>query len=225
MEQTEKKHYENHRERLRDRFMKAPEAVHDAEILELLLTFVIKRSDVKPQAKEILEKSKQLCNVFESDIQSVKGCGKQTEFFFTLLKEFINRMDYEKIHDKPVNLSLTADVYKFLKSKIGYSSKEIFAILFLDSKNKLKGCKIVRSGFINSVAMHARDVIEEAITNNAVGVIIAHNHPSGDASPSKSDLEVTQKIAEALKHTGVNLVDHMIVAYHEYYSMKAHGDL
>ena len=73
--------------------------------------------------------------------------------------------------------------------------------------------------------MHARDIIQSAIEHNAVGVIIAHNHPSGDPSPSKSDLNVTKQICIALQYTGITLLDHMIISFHNYYSMHAYGDI
>jgi DNA repair protein RadC len=225
-EPKRKPHYADHRKRLKERFMKAPEAVHDAEVIELLLGYVIPRRDVKPQAKDILATAKSIDDIFESDFSAIKGLGPETITFFSVLHEFINRIDYNKIHNKQiVDLSLSDAVYKFLKTKIGQSSNETFAILFLDAKNRLKSCKIVRSGFINSVAISARDVIESAIANNATSVIIAHNHPSGDPAPSKSDLDVTRQICMALRYTGITLIDHMIISYHSYYSMNAYGDI
>jgi DNA repair protein RadC len=214
-----------HRKRLKERFIKAPEIMGDAEILELLLGYVIKGRDVKPQSRDILTSAKKLCNIFEADIKNVKGIGPETEVFFELLREFINRVDYQKIENKPLDLSLSEAVHKFLKTKIGHLTKESFAILFLDAKNRLKGYKIIRTGFINSVPVSAREIIEHAIEHKAAGVIISHNHPTGDSTPSQSDLEMTKNICHALRHTGITLIDHMIVSYYEYYSMSAHGHI
>ncbi len=218
-------HYLHHRKRLKERFAKAPDAVPDAELIELLLGYVIKGRDVKPQSKEILTAAKKLCNIFESDLKSVRGVGSETMLFFSVLREFISRVEYQKIEKKPIDMSLSSSVYKFLRSKIGHNSKETFILIFLDIKNKLIAHQVVRRGFVNSVAIAARDIIEGGMQHNASGVIIAHNHPSGDATPSESDLNLTRQICHALRYTGMTLLDHIIVAYHEYYSMSGHGHI
>ena len=218
-------HYLHHRKRLKERFAKAPEAVSDAELLELLLGYVIKGRDVKPQSKDILTAAKNLCNIFESDLKPVRGVGSETVLFFCVLREFINRIEYQKIEKTPIDMSRSSSVHKFLKSKIGYDSKETFILLFLDVKNKLIAHQVVRKGFIDSVAIAARDIIENGIQHNASGVIIAHNHPSGDATPSEADLRLTGQICHALRYTGITLLDHIIVAHHEYYSMNASGHI
>ena len=223
--EKERPYYLEHRKRLKERFGKAPEAVNDAEILELLLGYVIRRQDVKPQSKAILEKTKKLCNVFEAEFAGVKGLGSESVLFFEILREFINRADYQKIEKKEIDLTQVDAVYKFLKLKIGTSTKENFVLLFLDIKKRLIAYEFVRTGFIDSVDISAREIIESAIKHKASAVIIAHNHPSGDSSPSEADLEMTRRLCHALKYTGINLTDHMIVSFHEHYSMALHGHI
>ncbi|MDR2884979.1 MAG: DNA repair protein RadC [Deferribacteraceae bacterium] len=220
---NQKPHYLEHRKRLRERFLKAPEAVPDSEIIELLLGYVIHRKDVKLPSKDIIFEIKKLSNIFDGNLKSVKGVGSETVCFFRILQEFIVRYEYQKVEDTSLDLSKTDYVYRFLKPKIAHASKEIFVIILLNAKNKFIKCKKVREGFIASVNIAAREIIEFAIENDALGVIIAHNHPSKDPHPSESDLIRTKEICHALYHTGVTLLDHMIVSSHEYYSMSAYG--
>ena len=216
-------HYLHHRKRLKERFAKAPEAISDAELIELLLGYVIKGRDVKPQSKEILSAAGNLCNIFESDLKPVRGVGTETLLFFSALREFIGRTEYQKIEKKAIDMTNSSSVGKFLRSKIGHNSKETFLLIFLDVKNKLICNQVVREGFIDSVAIAARDIIEGGMRHNASGVIISHNHPSGDCIPSGPDLLLTKQICHALRYTGITLLDHIIVTYNEYYSMNAHG--
>ncbi|MDR0454253.1 MAG: DNA repair protein RadC [Deferribacteraceae bacterium] len=216
-------HYVQHRKRLKERFSKAPEAASDAELIELLLGYVIKGRDVKPQSKEILAAAVNLGGIFESDMKSVRGVGNETILFFSVLREFICRTDYQKIDKKSVDMNSSSAVSKFLRSRIGYNNKETFIILFLDIKNKLITHRIVREGFVDSVAIAARDIIEGGIQHNASGVIFAHNHPSGDPTPSESDLLLTKQICHALRYTGITLLDHIIVTSNGDYSMCAKG--
>jgi len=216
-------HYLHHRKRLKERFVKAPEAVSDAELIELLLGYVIKGRDVKPQSKEILAVAERLCNIFESDLKPVRGVGNETTLFFSVLREFFSRAEYQKIEKKNIDMSNSSSVGNFLRSKIGHNSKETFILIFLDIKNKLIAHQTVRKGFVDSVAIAARDIIEAGMRHNASSVIIAHNHPSGSSTPSEADLLLTRQICHALRYTGIALLDHIIVTYHEYYSMNAHG--
>jgi DNA repair protein RadC len=218
-------HYLNHRKRLKERFLKAPEAVPDAEIIELLLGYVIRGKDVKPQSKELLNLTKKISDIFDGNLKNVKGLGDETVCFFKVLQEFISRYGYQKIETTPLDLGNTGQVYQFLKPKISHATKEVFVLLFLNAKNHMIDYQKVREGFINSVGIAAREIIELAIDKNAVGVIICHNHPSGDTTPSESDLVHTREVCNALIYTGVTLIDHIIVASSEYYSMSAHGHI
>jgi DNA repair protein RadC len=197
--------------------------VPDTEIIELLLGYVIRGKDVKPQSKELLNLTKKISNIFDGNLKNAKGIGDETVTFFKVIQEFISRYEYQKLEAAPLNLNDSVLVYKFLKPKIAHATKETFVLLFLNSKNHLIGYQKVRDGFINSVSIAAREIIEHSIDKNAVGVIIAHNHPSGDTTPSESDLARTREVCSALIYTGVTLLDHVIVAPKEYYSMSAFG--
>lgn len=219
----EKPHYLHHRKRLKERFKKAPYAVTDSEILELLLGYVIKGRDIKPESKELAAKTKNLSKIFSVNIKDIKGLGDEAELFFSIIQEFYSRVNFNRTKEKTIEISSSGEVYDFLKYKIGYGRKENFALILLDSKNKVIDYKIIREGLVNTVPISARDIIEEAIKQNAVSVIAAHNHPSGDCTPSPADIDITQKIVHALKYTGITILDHIIVSSNDYYSMKANG--
>jgi DNA repair protein RadC len=205
-----------------------PAAIADAELLELLLGYVIKRRDVKPQARDILKQAGHLGNIFEGGIVSIKGVngvGEETELFFELLKEFIDRSLYRKIEKKPLDLSNLECVYTYLKSRIADSSQEVLAVLLLDAKNRLIDNKLLKQGKVGEIAINIRDVIAFSLERNAYGVIIAHNHPTGDVKPSREDVLSTKELFKALAYAGVALLDHIIVAPTGYYSMRNSGEL
>jgi DNA repair protein RadC len=217
--------YLEHRKRLKERFAAAREAVTDAELLEMLLGYVIRRRDVKPQAKDILKKAEHLGNIFDCDLAAVKGIGGETETFFDLLREFISRINYRKIEKKALDLSTQEEVYNYLRSRIAISRQEMLAILFLDAKNRLIAEKVLKHGKAGEVSFDIRDIIASALDNSAYGVILAHNHPTGEAHPTQEDRESTRDVFIALGYAGVELVDHIIVTRNGCYSMRGEGDL
>jgi DNA repair protein RadC len=217
--------YLEHRKRLKERFAAAPEAMADSELLELLLGYVIRRRDVKPQAKEILKKIGHLGNIFDGDLAAVKGVGTETETFFNLLRELTSRMAYRKIEKKALNLSTQEEVYHYLRSRIAISRQEMLAILFLDAKNRLIESKTLKQGKAGEISLDTRDIIAASLQHDAHGIILAHNHPTGEPLPSAIDIASTREVFIALGYAGVELVDHIIVTLNGYYSMRGEGDL
>jgi DNA repair protein RadC len=221
----DKPSYFEHRKRLKERFAALPEAVPDAELLELLLGYVIRRRDVKPQARDILKQAGHLGNIFECGLAAVKGIGEETETFFKLLKEFMSRSLYRKIEKKPLTLSNQEDVYNYLKCRMADTSQEMLIVLFLDAKNRLMDNKLLKQGKVGDIAFDIRDIIALSLERKAHGVILAHNHPTGDVQPTPEDTASTREVFKALGYAGVELVDHLIVASTGYYSMRGGGEL
>ncbi|MDR2401837.1 MAG: DNA repair protein RadC [Deferribacteraceae bacterium] len=217
--------YFEHRKRLKERFAVSPEAVADTELLELLLGYVIKRRDVKPQARDILKRAEHLGNIFDCDLAAVKGVGSETETFFELLKEFVTRSSYRKIEKKTLNLSDQGEVYAYLRNRIAAASQEMLAILFLDARNRLIANKVLKQGKVGDISFDIRDIIVSALEKSAYGVILAHNHPTGEIQPTHADIASTREVFKALRYAGVELVDHLIVATNGYYSMRGEGVL
>ena len=214
------KHYLGHRKRLKERFEKNPGSLQTYEILELMLGFVIKGKDVKPQAKEILAKCKNLEDVFHGDLTDIKGIGKETDLFFKVTGEFILRAHKQKIEDEDIQINSPEKIYPFLKNLIGFKPVENFVIIFLNSQNKIISHDIHTSGTVNQAAVYPREVAKKAIDLNAVSIILAHNHPSGNTEASESDIRLTNQIKEALNLLNINLLDHLIITKQSYLSFK-----
>ena len=179
-----------HRERLRKRYIKSGlEGFNDYEILELLLTYSIARKDVKPIAKELIEKFGTIDEIAKSDIKSlleVDGIGEGSAVFLKLIGDVALTLYREKIEDKDILTIKSKNILlSYLRGEIGHSPREEFKILFLDTSNKLIASETLFSGTIDKSAIYPREIVERVIKNRAKSVIFAHNHPSGSISPSK----------------------------------------
>ncbi len=217
-----KSHYHGHRVRLKEKFAKGPSLVADYELLELLLGYVIPRKDVKPVAKDILAKAGSLTDMLSCDLSGVEGAGPQTELFLTAVRELCDRCAKGRVKaaGKLIN---PASVYDFLKFSVALGNKESFAVIYLNGKNGLISHEIMSRGTVNAAPVFPREVAEAAVRAGAVSVIIAHNHPSGDTSPSKEDIEITKRIKDALAALEITLADHVILtknSYLSFYEMK-----
>ena len=175
---------EGHRERLRKRYIKSGlEGFNDYEVLELLLTYSIARKDVKPIAKELIEKFGTIDEIAKSDVKSlleVDGIGEGSAVFLKLIGDIALTLYREKIEDKDIlTIKSKNSLLSYLRGEIGHSPREEFKILFLDSSNKLIASETLFYGTIDKSAIYPREIVERVIKNRAKSVIFAHNHPSG----------------------------------------------
>lgn len=215
-----KEHYHGHRERLKNRFLKEPESLYDYEVVELLLGYMLRGRDVKPQAKELLEKAGSMSAILGFDPSNVKGLGKEAQAFFAAIKEFYSRIGYEEIDREAIVIDKPEKAAGFLKLKIGYDHKEQFVALFMDVNKKLLSYKPLFKGTIDRMTIYPREIAEEAISVKAAHVIVAHNHPSGNLNPSEEDINLTDKLIKALAALDINLADHIIISRHGFFSFK-----
>lgn len=211
-----------HRCRLRERFIKSGlDGFLDYEIIELLLTLGTPRKDCKQPAKESIEKFKNLTSVLDAsieDLQQIKGIGPSNAVGIKLFQAISERYSKEKI-DPKILLDSPKKIFEFLKEKIGKEKKEHFVILYFDTKNNLIFDEI-SIGTLNASLVHPREVFSKAITNHASHIVIAHNHPSGDSTPSSDDINTTKRLIEASKILGIAVIDHIIVSNRDYFSLK-----
>lgn len=219
---------EGHRERLRKRYIKSGlEGFNDYEVLELLLTYSIARKDVKPIAKELIEKFGTIDEIAKSDVKSlleVDGIGEGSAVFLKLIGDIALTLYREKIEDKDIlTIKSKNSLLSYLRGEIGYSPREEFKILFLDSSNKLIASETLFYGTIDKSAIYPREIVERVIKNRAKSVIFAHNHPSGNISPSKKDIELTQYMYDSLKLLEIRLLDHIIITKNSYFSFLEEG--
>jgi len=229
MEDQSSQKYKNagHRKRLRDRFLKTGfDGFADYEIIELLLSLNTPRRDCKSMAKEAIKKYKNVVGVLDASIDElmeIPGIGPANaigvKIFQNILKIYAKtKINVKKKIDDPQIL------FEFLREKIGKEKKECFVILFLDTRNNLVDHD-VSIGSLNASIVHPREVFKKAVLKNAASVLIAHNHPSGDPTPSEEDIATTKRLIEAGKILGILVQDHMIVTANNYYSFAEKNTL
>jgi len=218
---------EGHRKRLRQRFLNAGlDGFLDYEIVELLLTLGTPRRDCKQPAKEAIKKFKGLTGVLNStleELQIIKGIGPSNAIGIKLFQALSERYAREKITPRLL-LDSPQSIFEFLKEKIGKEKKEHFILICLDTRNNLI-VDVVSVGTLNASLVHPREVFKKAILNNSSHVVLAHNHPSGDPSPSEDDLATTKRLVESGKILGITVLDHIIVAQNSFISLKEQGNI
>lgn len=215
---SEQPHYAGHRKRLKEKFDDMPSVLADYEILELMLGYAIPRKDVKVIAKEILKKSGNMGDIFNLDCSDIKGAGKETERFFRIVAEFYNRVENTS-YDYKESITSPLQVYRLLKYSMGFAENELFTVILLNSKSQIISKKILTEGIVNRAIVYPRQIAEYALKEKAVYVVVAHNHPTGDSSPSQKDIELTRHIQDSLDTLGITLKDHIIVCKNEYSSL------
>lgn len=216
---------EGHRKRLRERFLQSGlDGFLDYEIIELLLTLGTPRKDCKQIAKEAIAKFKGLTGVLNAtidELQQINGIGSSNAFGIKLFNEISKRYAKESISPASI-LDTPQLIFEYLKDKIGKEKKEHFTILCFDARNKIID-DIISIGTLNASLVHPREVFKKAILNNSSHVVVAHNHPSGDPTPSEEDVITTKRLIEAGKILGIAVIDHVIITQNNFLSLKAKG--
>ncbi len=219
---------EGHRSRLRERFLSGGiEGFHDYEVVELLLTLGTPRKDCKQLAKAVLKEFKTLPLVFEaapSELERVKGLGPKNIFGIRLIKAVADRYLQKKIIGTNP-LRNAREVLAYLNHFLKDRHRECFLVIFLDAKNKVKKTEILFEGTLTSSAVYPREVVRAALNHHAAALIFAHNHPSGDAHPSKEDIAITRQLVFACRVMGLTVHEHLIVGQENYYSFSDQGHI
>ncbi|WP_349357446.1 DNA repair protein RadC [Stappia sp.] len=207
-------HYHGHRDRLRQRFRDGGhEALQDYEMLELLLFSPIKRADTKPIAKALIARFGSFADVLAAPparLMEVKGVGQRVVDQLKLAHAVSQRFLREEVRKKPV-LSSWSAVLDYVRTAMAFSDREEFRILFLDKKNALIADEVQQRGTVDHTPVYPREVMKRALELSASAIILVHNHPSGDPTPSRADIQMTNQIAEIAKPLGIALHDHIIV--------------
>ena len=224
---------QGHRERIREKFLNnGIDGFAEYEILELLLTYCIPRKDTKPIAKELLNKFKSLDNVFKASfdkLSAIDGLGKNTIAFLKLMGDlpsiiYKNELKNKKLVDKETLKILNKDILlKYLRNKIGYEEIEKFYVLYLSSSNEVIKFEENSVGTLDRSSVYPREIYKKVINLNAKSLILVHNHPSDNITPSKSDIELTNEIAKGLKNFGALLIEHIIITKNSYFSFLEEG--
>jgi len=221
-QKPEKPHYHGHRQRLRNRFLQGgPGSLQDYELLELLLTFAIPYSDVKPLAKKLIAHFGSFTRVFDAsteDIMEVTGLKEYSAVLIRLVKACAEYYLKEELLARQKISSLSALV-DYCRTAMGGLQDEQFRVLFLNSQNELIAEEIVQEGTVNQTVVYPRKVLELALKHKATGLILVHNHPSGHLKPSAADLELTRALVKASQSLNLTVHDHLIISRQGYFSL------
>lgn len=212
-----------HRQRLRTRFVKGGDkAVADYELLEIILFSAYTRQDVKPLAKSLLHKFQTLGGVINApvhELMSVAGIGEAAVASIKAVDCIFYRKLKEEFMERP--LADSADqVIRYCQASMGHLRKEQHRIMFLDGNNRLIAEEVQTYGTVDQTPLYPREVLHQALNIGASAVILIHNHPSGDPTPSDADIEITKRIIDALGSANIKFHDHIIIGGNKHVSLK-----
>jgi DNA repair protein RadC len=216
-------HYLGHRERLRERFLEAgPEAVTEYELLELVLFRAIPRRDVKPLAKALIAKFGSFGEVVSAPrqrLREVEGLGDAAIAEIKIVQAAAGRLARGQAKKRTV-LSSWSAVLDYCRTTMAFADKEQFSIIFLDKRNQIIADETQQTGTVDHTPVYPREVVKRALELSATALILVHNHPSGDPTPSRADIQMTQSIVEISKPLGISVHDHIIVGKEGHASLK-----
>lgn len=215
-----------HRERLREKLTIAGgEALHDYELLELYLFRSIPRRDVKPIAKDLIKRFGDLGGVASAPVKQliqIKGISEKTAAELKLIQVLSERLSREQVIGRPIIASWSA-LITYVRTAMQHATTEQFRVLFLDRKNKLIADEILGKGTIDHAPVYPREVVKMALAHEASAIILAHNHPSGDPTPSQADIEMTRTLIDVCKPFDIVVHDHLVVGRETTASFKTLG--
>lgn len=219
-------HYEGHRARLKARFVEGDgKTLPDYELLELLLFSGIPRRDTKPLAKALIARFGGLDGVFTAgydDLKSFSGMTESAAILIMATAQVATRIIKADVMDKPI-LTSWQRLLDYLHATMANAKIEQFRVLYLNRKNVLIHDEIHREGTVDQSAVYPREIIKKALDLGATAIILIHNHPSGDPSPSEADLYLTNEVIDACRPLGIAVHDHIIVAKSGHLSFKSAG--
>jgi len=218
-------HYWGHRQRVRDRvFAAGVDSFQDYELLELLLFHAIERIDVKPLAKQLLARFGTLGDVLSADTERLKddGVDPRTIVLFRTVRESGLRLARRDVIDRPV-IGSWQKLIDYCHAALQHEKTEQFRILFLDRKNVLIADEVQQRGTIDHTPVYPREVVKRALELSASALILVHNHPSGDPTPSRADIDMTREVKTAAKALGIEVHDHLVIGRKSHASFRSLG--
>lgn len=219
---VERDHRHGHRSRLRARLNKVGrEAFADYELLELLLSYAIPRKDTKPLAKHLVARFGSFAAVLDQPrerLLEAEGVGPQTVTFLLAIRAAMARYLEQEV-EHAINISSPEDVANFVRVNIGANQRECLAILCLNDANRLVHHLTIIEGTVDRAPFYPREILKAALLHNATGLIMVHNHPSGDPVPSENDHHITRKLQELAAEFAIRVHDHLIVTPRNAFSL------
>lgn len=223
-ESQQRAHYHGHRDRLRERFVaNGSEAMADYELLELILFRLLPRRDTKPIAKALIDRFGSFSEVLGAPHQllcETDGLGPTAVTDLKVILAAAQRFARDDIKDRPL-LASWAELIDYCRSQMAFEDKEQFRILFLDKKNMLIADEVQQIGTVDHTPVYTREVIKRSLELSATALILVHNHPSGDPSPSSADIRMTKAIIAIAQPLGITIHDHVIIGREGHVSLRA----
>jgi DNA repair protein RadC len=217
-------HYQGHRARLRGRLREAgAEAVSDYELLELVLFRAIPQRDVKPLAKDLIATFGSFAEAVSAPparLAEIKGIGDAVITEIRIVQAAANRLARGQVRKRPV-LSSWSSVIDYCRTTMAFAEKEQFRVLFLDKRNQLIVDELQQVGTVDHTPVYPREVVKRALELSATALILVHNHPSGDPTPSHADIEMTQTIIKVAGPLGIAVHDHIVVGKEGHASFRS----
>jgi DNA repair protein RadC len=219
---------EGHRGRLREKFLTSGlDGFHDYEVVELLLTLATPRKDCKDQAKAALKRFKTLQGVIEArpeELQEIKGIGPKSIFGIKFVQAVAERNLRKKLIKKdPIRSS--KELFDYLYHTIRDKKREIFKVVFLDAQNRIMAIETLFEGTLTASSIYPRELVLAALRHNAAGLLLVHNHPSGEPRPSREDRLITRQLVHACRVVGITVHEHLIIGDNTYFSFADHGHI
>lgn len=218
-------HHSEHRDRLRERFLKGGvDALQDYEILELILFMALPRRDVKPLAKKLIQNFGSFNNVFHASVRDLVsfGLSETTAISIKTIEAASFHLMKQDMISQPV-LNSWAKLLDYVQATMAHEQREHFRLLFLNKKNELIADEIQQTGTVDHTPAYPREIMKRALELSSTAIILVHNHPSGDSTPSKPDIDMTQAIMAAARPLGITIHDHLVVSKKGVTSMKNKG--
>jgi len=208
-----KPHWQGHRERLRGKLLKRGAcALEDYEVMEVILMAFIPRRDVKPIAKALMTRFGSLSGVLaapSADLVKVDGIGETVAAYLKAIAELQSRASREEIRKRPAISSWSA-LMSYVRTELQHEGREQFRVLFLDRKNQLIADEVLGHGTVDHAPVYPREIARRALELQASSLILVHNHPSGDTTPSRADIDMTREIINVLDPLEITVHDHLI---------------
>ncbi|MBO7238104.1 MAG: DNA repair protein RadC [Elusimicrobiaceae bacterium] len=224
----EKPSYMGHRQRMREKFASGGlENFLDHETLELLLTYCIARRDTKPLAWALIKRFGNLSAVLDAPVEelcAVPGMGEHSAQFLKLIRAVFKKYSLEEVKEKTA-IRTPEEVMAYCNASLAGKAEECIELIYLSVRNTVIGTEIISSGDLDRVGISPRKIVERALAAKAAAIILVHNHPSGDPTPSMEDIVMTIEVMRAAAVLGIAVHDHIIVGRGKHYSLKAHGKM
>ena len=214
-----------HRARLRQRLLADPAGLLDHELVEYLLALAIPRRDTKPLAKALLAEFGGIGGLLTAEPEAmmrVDGMGDAAAAAIRIAQGSALRLLHAQVADRPMLANWQA-LLDYLRADMAHRGVELFRVLHLNTRNILIRDEIMNQGTVDQAPVHVREVIRRALELQSAAIILVHNHPSGDPSPSRADIEITRRIVDAGKPLNIAVHDHLIIGAHGHASLRAQG--